>query len=59
VSEVEAVAVQFEDMDEMSEALEEFADQPLGSEHGCPLVEWQITGDQCAAGLLALTEDLE
>ena len=29
------------------------------AEHGRPLVEWQIAGDQRAAALVALAEDLE
>jgi len=59
VSEAEAVAVHFEDMDVVSEAVEKCAGKSLGPEHGCPLVEWQITGDQRAAALVALAEDLE
>ena len=59
VSEAEAVAVHFEDMDVVGEAVEKCAGQPLGAEHGCPLVEWQIAGDQRAAALVALAEDLE
>ena len=46
-------------MDVMSEAVEECAGQPLRTEHGCPFIEWQIAGDQRAAALVTLAEDLE
>jgi hypothetical protein len=59
VSEPEAVAVHLEDMDVMREAVKERAGEPLGAEHGRPLVERQIARDQRAASLVALAEDLE
>jgi hypothetical protein len=59
VSEPEAVAVHLEDMDVMREAVEERAGEPLGAEHGRPLVERQIARDQRAASFVALAEDLE
>ena len=43
----------------MREAVEERAGEPLGAEHGRPLVERQIARDQRAASLVALAEDLE
>ena len=43
----------------MREAIEERAGEPLGAEHGRPLIERQIARDQRAASLVALTEDLE
>jgi len=43
----------------MREAVEERAGEPLGAEHGRPLVERQIVRDQHAASLVALAEDLE
>ena len=43
----------------MREAVEERAGEPLGAEHGRPLVERQIARDQRAASLGALAEDLE
>src|ERR1022692_471550 len=55
----EAVAVHLEDMDVMREAVEERAGEPLGTEHGRPLIERQIARDQRAASLVALAEDLE
>jgi hypothetical protein len=59
VSEPEAVAVHLEDMDVMGEAVEKRAGEPLGTEHGRPLVERQIARDQRAASFVALAEDLE
>ena len=59
MSEPEAVTVHLEDMDVMGEAVEERAGEPLGTEYARPLVEWQIAGDQRAAALVALAEDLE
>jgi hypothetical protein len=55
VGKPEAVAVHLEDMDVMREAVEERAGEPLGAEHGCPLIERQIARDQRAALLVALT----
>ena len=43
----------------MREAVEERAGEPLGAEHGRPLIERQIARDQRAASLVALAEDLE
>ena len=40
----------------MREAVEERASEPLGAEHGRPLVERQIARDQRAASLVALAE---
>jgi hypothetical protein len=43
----------------MREAVEERAGEPLGTEHGRPLIERQIARDQRVASLVALAEDLE
>jgi hypothetical protein len=59
VSEPKAIVVHLEDMDVMREAVEERAGEPLGTEHGRPLIERQIARDQRAASLVALAEDLE
>src|SRR5215471_8684546 len=54
-----AVAVHFEDVDVVCQAIEQRAGQPLGPEHAGPLVEWQIGSDEGGAALVALAEDLE
>ena len=54
-----AVAVQFEDVDVVSQSVEQRTGQPLRPEHAGPLVEWQIAGDEGRAALIALAEDLE
>src|SRR5690349_22065720 len=54
-----AVAVHFEDVDVVGQPVEERTRQPLGPEHACPFVEWQIAGDAGGAALVALAEDLE
>jgi hypothetical protein len=42
-----AFAIQFQDVDVMSETVEQGAGEPLGSEYGRPFVERQIGGDNC------------
>jgi hypothetical protein len=42
VSEPEAVAIHFEDMDVMRQAIEERSGEPFGAEHGRPLIERQV-----------------
>jgi hypothetical protein len=59
MSEPVAVAVHLQDMDVMREAVEECAGQSLGAEHAGPFVERQVAGDQRAATLVALREDLK
>src|SRR5207253_4149466 len=54
-----AVAVQFEDVDVVSQSVEQRTGQPLRPEHAGPLVEWQIAGEDGGAALIALAEDLE
>jgi hypothetical protein len=54
-----AVAVHLEDVDVMGEPIEQGARQALGAEHGGPLVERQIAGDDGGATLVALAEHLE
>ncbi len=46
MSEPEAIAVHLEDMDVMREAVEERTGEPLGAEHGRPLVERCPVGAQ-------------
>src|ERR1700675_1195293 len=54
-----AVAVHLEDVDVVSEPVEQSTGQALGGEHAGPLVEGQIAGDDDGAALVALAEDLE
>src|SRR5271155_1137899 len=54
-----AVAVHFEDVDVMGQAVEQRAGEPFGAEHAGPLVERQIAGDEGGAALVTLAEDLE
>ena len=43
----------------MGEAVQQSAGEPFGAEHGGPLVEGQVGGDQDGAPFVALAEDLE
>ena len=43
----------------MGETIEQRAGEPLGGEHGGPLVEGQIASDDSRAALVALAEDFE
>ena len=43
----------------MYEAVEQRAGEPLGAEHGGPLVKGQIDRDQRAASVVSLAEDVE
>src|SRR4028118_1936507 len=54
-----ALAVPLEDVDVVREPIEEGPGQPLRAEHGRPLVEGQVAGDQDRATLVAPAEDLE
>ncbi len=54
-----AVAVHFQDMDMVGEAVEKRAGQAFGAEHLGPLVEGEIAGHQGGAALIALAEHLE
>ena len=40
-----AVAIHLQDMDVMSEPVEQRTGEPLGTEHAGPFVEWQVRGD--------------
>ena len=40
-----AVAIHLQDMDVMSEPVEQRACEPLGTKHAGPFVEWQVRGD--------------
>ncbi len=53
------VAIHLEDVDVVSEAIEQRAGQALGGEHTGPLIEGQIAGDDDRAAFVALAEDLE
>ena len=59
VLEPEAVAVHLEDVDVVSEPIEQRAGQSFGAEHAGPLVERQVAGDYDRTALVALAEDLE
>ena len=54
-----AVAIHFEDVDGMGEAIEQRAGEPLGREHAGPLIERQVGGDDSRTALVALAEHLE
>ena len=42
-----AIAVELEDMNVVSEAIEQRAGEPLGTEHAGPFVEGEVRGDDC------------
>jgi hypothetical protein len=54
-----ALTVHFEDVDMVSQAVEQRAGQPFRPKHASPFVKRQITGDQGRAALVTLAEDLE
>ena len=53
------VAVHFEDMNVVGEAIEQCAGQEFGGKHSGPLIEGQIAGDDDRATFVALAEGLE
>jgi len=53
-----AVAIGFEDVNVMCQAVEESASEALGAEHADPVLEWQIGGHQRRAALVALRDHL-
>ena len=55
----EAFAVHFQDVDMMREAIEERPGETFRAEDRGPLIEWQVTGDERGAALIALAEHLE
>ena len=57
--ETEALPVHLEDVNVVGQPVEQGSSEPLGSEHRCPFIEWQIAGNQRAASLVALAENLE
>ena len=59
VLEAVAVPVHFEDVDMVSEAIEERSGKPFRAKDLGPLVEGKVGGDRSRAPLVALTEDLE
>src|ERR1035437_879866 len=59
VLEPEAVAIELEDVNVVSKAIEQRASEALGGEHAGPLVEGQVAGEDDRAALVALAEDLE
>src|SRR6516162_10020864 len=54
-----ALAVHFEDVDVVGEAIQQGAGEPLGAKHAGPLVEWQVAGHDYGAALVTLAEDLK
>ena len=59
LTEPEALAVHFEDVDVVGQAVEDGARQALRSEDLGPFVEGQVRGDDDRAALVALGDDLE
>ena len=57
--EAEAVAVELQDVDVMSEPVEQRAGEALRSEHGGPFVKRQVRGDDSRAAFVTLREDVE
>ena len=43
----------------VGQAVEKGAGEALGTEHRCPLIEWQVAGDERGTAFIALAEDLE
>ena len=54
-----ALAVHLQDVNAVSEAVQECAGEPLRAEDLGPLGEWQVGGDQDRPSLVALAEDLK
>ena len=54
-----ALAIHFQDVDVVGEAVQQRSGETLRSEDFGPFVERQIGGDQDGASLVALAEDLE
>src|SRR6516162_6208669 len=54
-----ALAVHFEDVDVVGEAIQQGAGEPLRAKHAGPLVERQIAGHDYGAALVTLAEDLK
>ena len=54
-----ALAVHFQDMDMVGQAIQQRPGQAFGAEHLRPLVEGQIAGRQDGAALVTLAEHLE
>ena len=54
-----ALAVHFQDMDMVGEAVQQRPGQAFGAEHLGPLVEGKIAGQQGGAAFVTLAEDLE
>ena len=54
-----ALAVNLQDVNAVSEAVQQGAGQPLRAEDLGPLVEGQVGGDQDRPSLVSLAEDLE
>jgi hypothetical protein len=53
------VAVHFEDVNVVGQAVEQCAGQAFGGEHAGPFIEGQIAGDDDRAALVTLAEGLE
>ena len=54
-----ALPVHLQDVNSVSEPVQQGSGQPLGAEHLRPLVEGQVGGDQDGPSLVSLAEDLE
>ena len=57
--ESEAIPVHFEDVDMVSEAIQECSGQPFRAKHLGPLVEGQVGCHQDRSSLVSLAEHLE
>jgi hypothetical protein len=53
------VAIHLEDMNVVSEAIEQCAGQAFTGQHAGPFIEGQIAGDDDRTAFVALAEDLE
>ena len=54
-----AVAVHLDDVNAVSEPVQQSTRQPLGTEHLGPLVEWQVRCHEARASFAALAKDLK
>ena len=53
------LAVHFQDVDMMGDAVEQRAGEALAGEHRRPFLEWQVGGDDSGAVLVVPAEDVE
>src|ERR1700729_548692 len=59
VFEAEAVSVHFQNVNMMSQPIQQCTGQSLRSKDLRPLSKWQVTGHQCRRPLVTLTEDFK